>query len=75
MKITIEFDGVRRQIDGNFRICCGRDEAKAIIEALRPMASGFFGWVSVFDLVKGAEPGEPLKWAENVPEKEKDSGE
>jgi hypothetical protein len=64
MKLVIEKDGVKREIDGPFRLCVSRLDADILIAQLRHEPQTY-GWVTIHPEVLNGEPNSPpRKWAE-----------
>lgn len=60
MKIIIDHQGCKREINGNFQICLSREDAQDMIRCLEQMQT--FGWVDVFNRPKSTTNQAPIGW-------------
>lgn len=72
MKLVISYDGVKREISGDFAICANAESlrtlAKAIEDKLEPFPN-FYGWMEVREPLKPLEitsNQEPLSWSDKA---------
>jgi hypothetical protein len=68
MKIIIEYDGVKREIEGPFNICGSAADLRSLSEQLRgfdPDAS--YGWMSIRTTEASITPNQPpIGWHDPV---------
>ena len=65
MKIAISHKGIKRSIEGPFKICLSDEERKRLIECLKQAASGpevfVYGWIDITDY-EYQNDSSPLAW-------------
>lgn len=67
MKIIIEFDGVKREINGDFSICGSGRDLKLLMQMLRDKigddgGSFGYGWVQIREPLTTATNTAPIGW-------------
>ena len=68
MKFIIEYDGIKRTIDGPFRVCASREDILGFIRCLSDFSdSSSYGWVDVVSFPPPRVPNtEAITWREGV---------
>ncbi len=70
MKIVINSDKVKRQIDGNFSICASREDFKSLVYRINTKLGDNFtyGWIDIYDPVLDVPDTKPEPWVSVQPE-------
>ena len=68
MKIIIEFNGIKREIDGPFSICMSSKDVQSLKDAIRPLCDGSdgmtYGWVDVHEILPRKSNVPPKPWTD-----------
>jgi hypothetical protein len=64
MKAIIEYEGVKRQIDGPFSICIGRGNLETLIQCLSEKQEGDlrYGWIEITERPERTPDSPPIGW-------------
>jgi hypothetical protein len=65
MKLLLEKDGVKRSIDGPFRLCCSKADALVLVEELLRFAESgaVYGWFDVVERTRSVPNNPPIPWS------------
>ncbi len=68
MKFTIEYEGIKRQIDGPFNLCASKEDLAAIADAIREFdEKAVYGWIFVRQRRAKMTPNQtPLGWKDRA---------
>jgi len=65
MKFVIDFQGIKREITGPFRICASSLDLQILKESLYLPPGASYGWIKVTeDPMESASNTKPLSWLE-----------
>ncbi len=64
MKIVINSNKVKRQINGNFSMCASREDFQSLVYRINTKLGGNFtyGWIDIYDPVLDVPNTKPETW-------------